>query len=182
MDLNGDGKIDANDRTIVGNDQPFFTYGFNLNMGYKGFDFSMLAQGVTDVKVYLDNEASMAFFNGAGVKPIHEQRWTVENPNPNAGYPRVLKSENNTQNTVFSDFWLFNAAYLRIKSLSLGYTFNDPLLSKMHLGGLRIYLSATNPFTVRADKRLKDFDPEVPSARSSYPGLKSYVMGLSVRF
>ena len=66
--------------------------------------------------------------------------------------------------------------------MSLGYTFNAPVISKMHLGGLRVYLSATNPFTVRADKRLKDFDPEVPSARSSYPGLKSYVVGLSVRF
>lgn len=181
-DLNGDNKIDANDRTIVGNDQPFFTYGFNMNMAYKGFDFSMLAQGVTNVKVYLGEEASMAFFNGSGVKPIHEQRWTIANPDPNAAYPRLLKSENNTQNTVFSDFWLFNAAYLRIKSMSLGYTFNAPVISKMHLGGLRVYLSATNPFTVRADKRLKDFDPEVPSARSSYPGLKSYVVGLSVRF
>lgn len=179
-DQNGDGVIDADDRVVMGADVPYITYGVNITANYKGFDFSLLGQGVTDVKVYLDSEASQAFFNGAGVKEYMLDRWTVDNPNPNASYPRLLSSADNTQNLKQSSFWLFNASYFRIKSLSLGYSLPKSLTSKINVQSIRVYASSNNPFTIRGDKRMKDFDPETASARGSYPQLKTVSFGLNV--
>ena len=180
VDQNGDNKIDGDDRVIVGNDVPYLIYGLNFSANYKNFDFAVLANGVSDVKVYLEDEASQAFFNGAGAKQYVLDRWTPGNPNPNAAYPRVLISGDNTQNLVQSDFWLFNADYLRIKSLTLGYTLPKSVLDKIKIRGLRIYASSNNPFTIRGDKRLKDFDPEAASQRAAYPQLKTYSFGINL--
>jgi len=180
VDQNGDNKIDGDDRVIVGNDVPYLIYGLNFSANYKNFDFSVLANGVSDVKVYLENEASQAFFNGAGAKQYVLDRWTPGNPNPNAAYPRVLVSGDNTQNLIQSDFWLFNADYLRIKSLTLGYSLPKSVLDKIKIRGLRIYASSNNPFTIRGDKRLKDFDPEAASQRAAYPQLKTYSFGINL--
>lgn len=179
-DQNGDKVIDGNDRVVVGSDVPYITYGINITANYKNFDFALLGQGVSDIKVYLDAEASQAFFNGAGVKEYMLDRWTTANPNPNASYPRMLRSSDNAQNLKLSDFWLYNAAYFRIKTISLGYNLPQSLLSKLHLQGIRIYTSSNNPFTIKADKRLKDFDPESRSVRADYPQLKSFSFGLNV--
>ncbi|QNN42394.1 SusC/RagA family TonB-linked outer membrane protein [Pedobacter roseus] len=180
VDQNGDNKIDGDDRVIAGNDVPYLIYGLNFSANYKNFDFAVLANGVSDVKVYLESEASQAFFNGAGAKQYVLDRWTPGNPNPNAAYPRVLISGDNTQNLVQSDFWLFNADYLRIKSLTLGYTLPKSVLDKIKIRGLRIYASSNNPFTIRGDKRLKDFDPEAASQRAAYPQLKTYSFGINL--
>ena len=180
IDQNGDGKIDGDDRKVMGADVPYITYGLNITGSYKNFDFSILGQGVTDINVYLDSEASQAFFNGSGVKEYMLDRWTVDNPNPNAAYPRLLASADNTQNIRQSSFWLFNAAYFRVKSLSVGYNFPESLTTKINVQGIRVYASSNNPFTIRGDKRMKDFDPETASARGSYPQLKTFSLGLNV--
>ena len=177
---NGDNVINAEDRVVMGSDVPYITYGVNITANYKGFDFSLLGQGVTDVKVYLDAEASQAFFNGAGAKEYVLDRWTVDNPNPNAAYPRLLSSADNTQNLKQSSFWLFNASYFRIKSLSLGYSLPKSLTSKINVQAIRVYGSSNNPFTIKGDKRMKDFDPEMASTRASYPQLKTFSFGLNV--
>lgn len=180
---NKDNVINAGDRTILGNDVPWFNYGINLGMGYKGFDFSAITYGVADVKVYLANEASYAFFNGAGVKEYHLQRWTKENPNPRAPYPRMLVAGDATQNTKpVSSFWLFNASYFRIRSLSLGYTLPTSLIKKAAMQSARVYIAATNPFTFMADKRLTDYDPEMGSGRGGYPGAKTWALGVNLKF
>lgn len=180
VDQNGDGKIDGDDRVIAGNDVPYFTYGVNLSASYKNFDFSLIGQGVGNVKVYLEQEASQAFFNGAGVKEYVLGRWTAANPNPNAVYPRLLSSADNTQNLKQSSFWLFNADYFRVKALTIGYTLPKKVLESIHIKGLRVYASSNNPFTIRGDKRLKDFDPETASQRASYPQLKTYSFGVNL--
>ncbi|WP_091092380.1 SusC/RagA family TonB-linked outer membrane protein [Flavobacterium gillisiae] len=180
IDQNGDNKIDGDDRVVTGGDVPYITYGLNITANYKNFDFSLLGQGVTDVKVYLDKEASQAFFNGAGAKEYVLDRWTVDNPNPNASYPRILNSADNTHNLQQSSFWLFNASYFRVKSVSIGYSLPKTLTSKINVQGIRVYASSNNPFTIRGDKRMKDFDPEMASFRSSYPQLKTFSFGLNV--
>lgn len=181
-DVNGDGKFNADDRTITGNDVPYFTYGVGLNMSYRGFDFSVQGQGVNDVKVYLSAEASWAFFNGAAAKEIHLKRWTTENPDPNADYPRLLPSSANRHNQYNSSFWLFDADYFRIKNIVLGYTVPKEATERIGIEKLRVYFSATNLFTIRADKRLKDFDPEMASARGTYPNLKVISFGINLSF
>lgn len=181
-DINGDGKINGQDRTIVGEDVPYIYYGVNLSASYKNFDLAVLGQGVTGVSVYLAEEASQAFFNGAGAKEYVLGRWTKSDPNPNAPYPRVLTSANNTQNLQTSSFWLFNASYFRVKSLSVGYSLPNSILSPVHIQRLRVYVSSNNIFTIRGDKRMKDFDPESASTRASYPQMKSVVFGVNLTF
>ncbi|MDO4229434.1 MAG: TonB-dependent receptor [Capnocytophaga sp.] len=183
VDINGDNKIDSNDRTVLGNDVPYFTYGIGLNLAYKGFDLSVQGQGVRDVLVYLPDEASQAFFNGAGAKEYHLGRWTAENPNPNAVYPRLLITSANTHNTSrTSSFWLFDADYFRIKSIILGYTMPQEVSQHLRCDKIRFYLSGTNLITFRADKRLKDFDPEAPSQRGTYPNMKTVSFGVNISF
>ncbi len=181
-DVNKDGKFDADDRTILGNDVPYFTYGINLSASYKGFDFSLQGQGVGDVKVYLSGETSQAFFNGASAKEFHLGRWTKENPDPNANYPRLLPTADNNHNTRTSSFWLFDADYFRIKSITLGYTLSNELTQRIGVDKFRFYFSGTNLLTIRADKRMKDFDPEMASARGTYPNLKVVSFGLNLTF
>lgn len=180
VDQDNNKVINGSDRIIAGNDVPYFNYGLNASVSYKGFDFSIIGQGVSGVRVYLPNEASQAFFNGAGAKEYVLGRWTTDNPNPNAAYPRVLRSAANSQNLQLSSFWLFDADYFRIKSLSLGYTVPEKVLSQAFIKGLRIYFSSNNAFTVRGDKRIKDFDPEAASVRAGYPQLKSFSFGVNL--
>lgn len=181
-DVNKDGKFNADDRTILGNDVPYFTYGLSLTASYKNFDLSVQGQGVNDVLVYLSGETSQAFFNGASAKEFHFGRWTKENPDANANYPRILPTADNNHNTRTSSFWLFDADYFRIKSLILGYTIPSHITKTIGLDKLRIYMSANNLFTIRADKRMKDFDPEMASARGTYPNLKVVSFGLNITF
>ncbi len=181
-DINDDGKIDGDDRTYVGNDVPYKYYGIHFSASYKNFDLTVMGQGVMDVQVYLPSEASQAFFNGAGVKSYVLDRWTEENPDPNAAYPRLLTTANNTQNLQTSSFWLFDASYFRVKSISLGYTLPESVISSMNILNLRVYLSSNNPFTIRGDHRLGDFDPESASSRGGYPQMKSFIFGVNLTF
>ncbi|MDC8104853.1 SusC/RagA family TonB-linked outer membrane protein [Chryseobacterium sp. PTM-20240506] len=184
VDINGDGVVDEKDRTVIGNDVPSLTYGLSIGGRYKNFDLSVVGQGVANVKVYLDKESSQAFFNGAGAKQyVSDNRWTPENPNPNALYPRILPSGGGTQNIgVISDYWLFDASYFRIKSITLGYSIPKETISRIGLTKFRIYANLENYFTLRGDKRMKDFDPEMPSSRSTYPYLKTISFGINATF
>lgn len=182
-DQNKDGKINQDDRVVIGNDVPSFNYGFSLGASYKGFDVSVLAYGVQDVKVYLNAEASTSFFNGAGVKPLHLKRWTTDNPDPNAAYPRILITADGKHNyNETSSFWLFSGSYLRIRSISLGYNIPGDIAKKAAMQSARIYVAANNPFTIMKDKRLSDYDPEMASGRGGYPGIKAWTVGINVKF
>lgn len=184
VDINGDGVVNEDDRTVIGNDVPSFTYGLSIGGRYKNFDLNIVGQGVTNVQVYLDKESSQAFFNGAGAKQyVLDNRWTPENPDPNALYHRVLPSGGGTQNIgVTSDFWLFDASYFRIKSITLGYSLPQETISRIGLKKFRIYANLENYFTLRGDKRVKDFDPEMASDRSTYPNLKTISFGINATF
>ena len=165
VDLDGDGKLTDKDRTYIGCDVPDITYGVNLNLRYKGFELSMFGQGVTGTKVNFSMENAWAFSDYASPRKYHLKRWTVDNPNPNAAYPRIYPrtSKHSTYNQYFSDYWLFNADYFRIKNITFGYSFQKPVLQKLSLEALKLYVAAENPFTIRADHRMEDFDPETAS-------------------
>ncbi|QNR82958.1 TonB-dependent receptor [Pedobacter riviphilus] len=179
-DINGDNVINAADRTIIGNDVPFVNYGFNLSASYKGFDFNVLTYGVAKVKTFLGQEASTPFFNGANAKVQLLNRWTKENPDPNADFPRTLLTADAGHNiNQLSSFYLFSGSYFRVRGITLGYTLPQNAVKKIGLSKLRIYGTANNPFTIMADKRLGDYDPESASGRGGYPGIKTWSFGLS---
>ncbi|MDO4180200.1 MAG: SusC/RagA family TonB-linked outer membrane protein, partial [Bacteroidales bacterium] len=173
------------DRTIIGCDVPSFTYGLNINLQYKNFEFSMFGQGVAGTKVGFGSYGLHPFYHGFdNPREYHLQRWTVDNPNPNAAYPRLYQNGNAhaTYNQLFSDFYLFDADYFRFKTLSLGYSVPSNLVNRWGLQTLKVFLTGENLFTIRADKKLKDFDPESASGIISALGIKSFAIGVNVSF
>lgn len=93
-----------------------------------------------------------------------------------------MPTADNNHNGRKSSFWLYDADYFRIKNISLGYTLPQKAMGKIGFQNLRLYISGTNMFTIRADKRLKDFDPESPSVRGTYPTIKTVSFGINASF
>lgn len=178
-----DGQVDLTyDRAVLGSRIPKYTYGINLGGNYKGFDVSILLQGIAGVKGLLDNYAGFAFYvNGTIQRYQADGRWTKENPDRNATYPRLeVISNQGTANSRLSSFWLQNASYLRIKNIQLGYTVPAAVLKRAGIGGLRIYASAENFATFK--KYPEGWDPEINSSGAYYPILANYTLGLNLNF
>ncbi len=185
VDVEKDGKLDGDDRTFIGCDVPDVTYGVNFNVQYKGVELSVFGQGVAGTKVKFSEEQAWAFFEDASPREWHLNRWTEANPNPNAVYPRIYLKGNPNQNynQQFSDFWLFDADYFRVKNITLGYSFPKAWMDRCFLDSAKIFFTAENPFTIRADKRMKDFDPEATSGRGvGALGIRTFAFGVNVSF
>lgn len=177
-DLDKSGDIDDNDREVIGSMTPRYTFGFRGDLAWKGIDFSFFLQGVGKADGYIYGEAMHPFINDyAKPQNIHRDRWTPENPN--ASYPRL--TSNKTHNLRFSDYWLQDASYLRLKNVSLGYTLPQQLTQKIGINRCRFYVSAENLFT--ASDYFYAYDPEtILNNGSFYPQLKTFYFGLNVNF
>ena len=185
VDVHKDGVLSGEDRTFIGCDVPDITYGANINLRYKNIELSVMGQGVSGTKVKFSEEQAWAFFEDASPRKWHLNRWTEANPNPNANYPRIYLKGNTHQNynQLFSDFWLFDSDYFRIKNITLGYSFPKAWMNKCFLDSAKIFFTAENPFTIRADHRMKDFDPEASSGRGvGALGLRTFAFGINVSF
>ena len=168
-----------NDRIEIGNgNSPVFTYGANLSISWRGFDFSLLLQGVGKHQVYYNNQA-FRFVTVMGQslnKDITDKAWTPENPY-DSRYPR-LRNNADGRNNIASDALVFNAAYLRCKNIQLGYTLPPHISNKFFVSNLKLYASIDNLFTLTSFPGL---DPEIP-AGVGYPQLRQYSVGINVTF
>ena len=178
-----DGKIDYYDETKIGYSQiPEIIYGLNLGVEYKGFDLTLNFQGATHVNYRFGGFAANAFDNGGNIQQWQkDERWTPENNNPNARYPRLTTAPTGN-NTKGSTYWLRDGTYLRLKTAQIGYNIDPALISRLKIKGLRIYLSGQNLFTWVKDDLMK-FDPEAYNDRGQfYPQAKIYTLGLNLTF
>ncbi|MBR6002329.1 MAG: TonB-dependent receptor [Bacteroidales bacterium] len=176
-----DGVINDDDRFLVGNDFPRYTFGFNYSLQWKGLFFSAFLQGVGMRKAWMRGEAVEAFHNNneGPVLDFHIDRWTPSNPD--ATYPRLTMGTESTNNATKSDFWIQDAAYLRIKNLQLGYEFQGKWMERIHMQKLRAYLSVENAYTF--SKMKGGWDPEYNGGSGrSYPVTRVYSVGLNVKF
>ena len=183
LDKNGDGVIKPDDdRFIVGNDFPRYTFGFTYGLEYKGFDFSMMWQGVGRRNKWMRGESVEAFHNNneGPVMDFHQDRWTPNNPD--ATYPRLTMGAESANNAAKSDFWIQDAKYLRLKNAQIGYTFPQQWMKKLYVKNLRIFASVQNPLTFT--KMKGGWDPEYTGDGSgrSYPVARVYSFGLNVKF
>ena len=173
-DINNDGIINAEDRTIFGNTIPKYTYGFNVSLDYKGFDFSLLGQGVGKVDGYLDN-ATMAFYLGGTAQEWHKDYWTPDNPS--AAYPRL--TFNYPNNEQVSSQWVRSASYFRLKTIQLGYTIPSAVTKRLSVSKCRVYANGQNLLTFH--NFYDSFDPEAPVGEGTfYPQVKGFVFGLEI--
>ncbi len=177
-DINGDGLINEDDRTVVSDGpNPKFQFGLNLNASWKGIDFSMLFQGQAGVKVYWQSAA----YNTPTVRygyqinqEVADGRWYPGRTD--ATYPRLLQYED-SRNTQYSDFYLQDKSFLKIRNIQLGYTFPKAWIDKIQIERLRVYGSLENFFTFTPYKGL---DPEVSGL--GYPTMRQATIGLNVTF
>ncbi len=186
-DYNPDGKIDNNDKKIVGSLIPRYTYGLTLNFGWKGLNLSAQLQGVGKANAYISGEFTQPCVQGGTFQKSHLDNWTPENKD--AKYPRL--SNVSDLNRKASTFWMADASYLRLKNLQLSYTFPKNVLKKMKLQGLMVYANATNLLTF--DNYYEGYDPETAyqggaqgattgSIGSNYPLVSTYTFGLEIKF
>lgn len=177
-------SITDEDRTIIGKDVPDFTYGVNLNLQWKNFEFSVFGQGIAGTKVAFESEQVFGFMLNSNPRQYHLQRWSEDNPNSRAVCPRLYGGTYNDEyNKHFSEYELFDADYFRIKTISLGYMVPKNMVNQWGLSSLKFFLTGENLFTLRADKAMKDFDPEAASGRAiGSLGTKSVAFGINVSF
>jgi hypothetical protein len=180
-DLNGDGRITADDRRAyptLQQERPTTTFAINSYVAYKGFDFTVFLQGAAGRKDYWQTIYNNTNFNNARYAASWEH-WT--NPwswdNRDGLWPRLGGSGNNRNQT---SFWLDDMSYLRVKNLQLGYTVPAKVLSRLGVTNLRIVGSAENIGTLTAFRGL---DPEKQGDDNNvYPINKSYSLAINLSF
>lgn len=178
-----DGKISSEyDRVLLGGSLPRYMYGMNLSASYKGFDISMMLQGVGKQNARINREMVEGLKdNWTGFPAILEGNyWSVNNTeeeNLNAKYPRLTRT-NVEAYMAMSDFWLFNGRYLRMKSLTVGYTLPSALTKKISMETVRFYVSGNDLFCI--SNYPYGWDPEV--SVTGYPITMSVLLGVSVNF
>jgi len=181
-DVNNDGKIDIEDKGIMGRTTPKYTFAFNMNFDYKGFDLSAFFQGVQGIHIYPTNNIAWPLFNGAGItKDQLANYWTPDNPD--AKYPRLfLPKRGYGGNSQASTFWLRDASYLRLKNLQVGYTLPTEITSKIKINKLRVYLNSQNPLTW-SEYKLTDPEKDIlVNNIYTYPTTKIFSLGCNVIF
>nr|WP_245949550.1 SusC/RagA family TonB-linked outer membrane protein [Echinicola strongylocentroti] len=173
-----DGLIDEYDKVVFGDPYPRYSYGIRGFASWKGFDFSFYLQGVGKVNGYLRDEARHAFINDYSVpKKVHMDRWTPENTD--ASYPRMYYQPEH--NILFSNYWLEDASYLRLKNLQVGYSLPQQLIERIKLSRCRIYFTGENLFTIT--DYFGGFDPEVrETSGDAYPQVRTMALGLQLGF
>lgn len=181
-DQNNDGKIDGDDRVVLGNTIPKVTYGLNVNFKYGNFDFTAFFQGAENVYRTLGTEAMWAFGpNFGNPTTLHLDRTIVENGVvvQQGNYPRILINE--TQNHVMSSFLVLNSSYLRLRNIQFGYNLPKNFLETVKISRAKIYLNGQNLLTFT--KFPSGYDPEIEEGRANfYPLVKFVTFGLNISF
>lgn len=177
-----DGVITSDDKTHLGSSLPHYFFGGNIKLDYKGIDFGLTFEGVGERNVHMSSNMIMPFKDNWLTPPAiydgnYWSTYNTEEENKNAKYPRLSKkSEGN--NYKFSDFWIIDGSYLRIKNITLGYTIPKNITNKFGVNSLRVYVAGNDLYSF--DSFPEGWDPE--QGASSYLITKSYVFGVKIKF
>ncbi len=181
-DLNGDGKIDYQDRESMGRTIPRYTFGLNTSFTWKGFDLNMSFSGQAGYKLYNNNAWTQPLAVSGG--PIFKRwygRWTPENPTNEL--PRITINHSWLRDYA-STFWVTNMAWLKLKNIQLGYSIPKDISRKLYLERLYVYVNASEVFTW-VTKKYEGFDPERDTMGNGYyhyPIPRTFSLGLNITF
>ncbi|WP_262892394.1 SusC/RagA family TonB-linked outer membrane protein [Pedobacter roseus] len=181
VDTDGNGIINGNDRIVLGNPNPTYSYGLSANLAYKNFDLTVDIQGLAGVDVYNANIASR-FGNENFTKDFYDNRWHGEGTSTT--YPSV--NLGTTANSAPNSFYVEDGSYIRLRNVQLGYALPSLLVNKWKMQKLRFFLDAQNPVTLFG---YKGFTPEVGGTPTNagidanvYPLQATYRFGVQVTF
>ena len=180
VDVNGDGEIDANDRTFIGKPIADYIMGFNIGVNYKNFDFSAYAYAELGKDMVRNYERDQKNVNRLD---YYLDRWT--GPGTSNEVPRATTGA--TSNKLFSDFFVEDASFLRIQNIQLGYSLPSSAIEKAGISKLRVYGSVNNAFTFT---KYKGFDPAATTGDAIgggidpgfYPVTRQFLLGLNISF
>ena len=179
-DLNNDGKINEDDRTVIGNPSPKWIFSMNNNLSYKGFDLSIYLQGVSGNDIFNANNITNEGMAGAANQTTAVlNRWTGEGTS--YVMPRAVLNDPAKNNRV-SDRWVEDGSYLRIKNITLGYNFPKKWIKKLTLENARLFVSCDNVATITG---YSGFDPEVDINgidNNRYPISRTLCFGVNFNF
>ncbi|MCE6991074.1 TonB-dependent receptor [Dyadobacter sp. CY323] len=186
-DVNGDGAITPDDRTMLGSPNPDFTYGLNLGLNYKGFDFSAIFYGSQGNEIVNTIRSYTHFYAGyiGNKSNVLLNAWTPENTNTTV--PKIETGATLSTSGALNSYFVENGSYLRLRSLILGYTLKPGILQKIKVSKLRVYAQAANLFTIT---KYTGLDPELGGSSSSfgvdygnYPNnQQNFLLGLNLSF
>ena len=180
IDQNGDGVIDSDDRTNIGDPIPDATMGMNISLNYKNWDFGAYAFASIGNEIVRNYERNQPLVN----RSIYTlNRWTGEGTSDS--FPRVTTGA--TSNTLFSDFYVEDGSFLRIQNVQLGYTLPREIMENMGADSLRFYLAVNNLYTFT---EYKGYDPSASSGapigggidQGFYPVPRTYLLGVNFKF
>ncbi|MCB9082278.1 MAG: TonB-dependent receptor [Lewinellaceae bacterium] len=180
-DVNGDGKITNDDKTFLGSNIPKYTYGFTVNLAYKGFDFMAFAQGAGGNKIF--QGIRRLDIGNANFQTVAMSRWTGEGTSNT--YPRLSSNDPNGNFSNMSDFYLEDGDYLRLKLVQLGYTIPGRVFgSRSSATRVRLYVNAENLLTLT---NYTGYDPEIGGGvfgidKGFYPQARAFMFGAQVQF
>lgn len=192
-DLNGDGKVDESDRTVIGNGLPKFNFGLNLSAKYKDWDFSVYTYGVLGMDILSYSKMRFSNMNKSDdswtpalLKDSYADMYNAES-NPNGKLARLTALDNN-KNSRISDAWIEKGDFFKISNVQVGYTVPREWLAPLGLTAVRAYASVQNLCTI--SPYTKYGDPEIGQGSVIYTGLdtgryatpRTYMFGLNVTF
>jgi TonB-dependent starch-binding outer membrane protein SusC len=195
-DINGDGLVNADDRVPIGNPQPNYYGGLNLDASYKGFDLNLFfyfTEGNKILNYVESNLESLARRGGVGSENVNEEyftnHWTPSNPSNRYARAVGTAGDNSSINNVPSSVWIEDGSFVKLKNLSIGYTLPQSLLSRYSISKVRVYVSAQNLFVIT---KYTGLDPEIGIQggnatqngvdNGAYPSSKFFTLGLNVSF
>ncbi len=179
VDTNGDGVIDLDDRTNIGDPIPDFTMGLNLSFEYKNFDFQSYFFSSIGNEIVRNYERNDRFTNRT---TYYLDRWT--GPGTSNSFPRVTTGA--TSNTVFSDFYVEDGSFVRAQNMQIGYNLGEAALDELGIDKFRVYFSVSNVFTLT---KYRGYDPTVSVGapigsgfdQGLYPTPRTYLLGVNVK-
>lgn len=183
-DIDGDGSITSNDRTYLGDPTPHWMLGFTVSAAYKNFDLKVFAQGVAGNKIF--QQLRRLDITTANYQTKALGRWT--GPGTSNDFPRLVDGDPNGNFSNPSSFYLEDGAYLRIKTIQLGYNLPKSLLNKAKIQNVRVYVSGNNLITFT---KYTGYDPEIGGSgggwlfgidRGIYPQARSFMAGVNLTF
>jgi hypothetical protein len=185
-DHDGNKIFNDADRVLKGNPIPLYTYAFNINLNYKGFDFYALTNGVAKVDKYLKgySEGLSAMIGGYGYIKRWEASWTPENKSTTI--PKIYT--NNDINNGDNDYFMSSGSYFRVKTIQLGYSLPQSLVKRAQLSKVRVYVNLENYFQIT---KYRGMDPEADGSvgmssgsneTNTYPLMKTASIGLNIGF
>ncbi|WP_245542036.1 TonB-dependent receptor [Proteiniphilum acetatigenes] len=181
VDINGDGKIDDNDKTKIGKGMPDWTFGLNFSVAWKNFDFNMMWQGTQGNDIFdATRRTDIAYIN---LPSYMLDRWTGEGTSNRI--PRFTFTDDNN-NWLSSDLYVKDGSYWRLKNIQLGYTLPRGMTKNLLISSLRLFVAAENLLTLT---KYEGFDPEISAGgtqigidRGIYPQARTYTFGLNLNF